>query len=109
MIHNDKGKTKALKKLQFCRRMLEDLEEDISKSKYTWKLLLLTNNRIHELQEEISEHDNYSARQLVSQLIRSFVNVSPSSKITEEAIRMSYLTDRQIKMLLKAKDFVYAT
>jgi len=46
---------------------------------------------------------------LVSQLIRSFVNVSPSSKITEEAIRMSYLTDRQIKMLLKAKDFVYAT
>lgn len=108
MIHNDEEKTKALKKLKFCYRMLENLEEDTSRSKYAWKLLLLTHSRIHELQEEISEYDNYSARRLVSQLIRSFVHVDPSSVITEEAIRMSYLTNRQIKMLLEAKDFVYA-
>jgi len=109
MIHNDEEKTKALKKLQFCYRMLENFGEDTSSSKYAWKLLLLTHGRIHELQKEISEYDNYTAKRLVSQLIRSFVKIDPASCITEEEIRTSFLTEKQIKMLIEAKDFVYAT
>jgi len=54
------------------------------------------------------KHPLSEARKHISALIRAFTNIRPCDRLTEESIRLQYLTDKQIKVLLDARDFLYA-